>query len=118
MECYEIFPFTFLFHCTECRKGKNCGEKVVTDPRIVQTQFIFNRQLGETFQDLAGKKPAVLSIAWDFSADGYTLTPLVPDVGEQPFKIKQSTGGRESRNRLSKTIISPVTSRAVAGWMR
>jgi hypothetical protein len=54
----------------------------------------------------------------DFSADWYTLIPPVPDVGDPPFKINPSTGGRESRNVVANADISPVTSFPVAGWIR
>ena len=104
----ELCRFTIsgYFNFPECRKGKDPCKEMVTDPCIIQAQFIFYGQLGKPFQYLTGKKPAVFSIAMDFSADGYTRTPLVPEVGEPPFKIKPSTGGRESRNRLAKAVIS------------
>jgi len=41
VKLHERFTISGFFNLTECRKGKNPGEKMVTDPCIIQVWFIF-----------------------------------------------------------------------------
>ncbi len=119
VELHQCFTILLAFNCPEGGESKDPGKEMVTDPCIVQAELIFNRQFWKTVSAPPGQKSRqVFSIAMDFSADGYTRTPLAPDVGEPPFRMNPSTGGRSSRNREAKPVISRVTSRPVAGWIR
>ena len=56
VELYKSFTIPGYFNLPECRKGKDPCKEMVTDPCIIQAQFILNGQLGKPFQHLSGKK--------------------------------------------------------------
>ena len=56
VELNKSFAIPGLLNLPECSQGKYCGEEMVTDPCIIQAQFIFYGQLKKPFQHLAGKK--------------------------------------------------------------
>jgi hypothetical protein len=56
VELYKSFTISGLFNIPEGREGKDPCKEMVTDPGIIQAQFIFYGQLEKPFQYLAGKK--------------------------------------------------------------
>src|SRR5512139_3978889 len=60
VELNKSFAIPNLLNLPECGQGKYCGEEMVTNPCIIQAQFIFYGKLGKPLQHLPCKKTGSL----------------------------------------------------------